>query len=439
MEKSNLVENSRDSMNLENIDSELMQFEYVKSNKSKVFDPFTLLAIKGMRVHLIILDGLGIGELPDAKIYGDEGSNTLNSISKSKYFNTPNLIKLGLFNIDENNKEFATDRPYASFARVAEMSKGKDTTTGHFELMGLVLKEPFPVYPDGFPDDIISQFESATNKKVLCNKPYSGTAVINDYGEKHLQTKDLIVYTSADSVFQIAAHEDIIPVPRLYEYCKIARRILTGKHNVARVIARPFIGKPGDFTRTANRKDFSIAPPSKTLLDILELDGFDTIGIGKIGDIFSSQGLTKEIHTKNNNEGMSIAYSYLDKDVEGLVFTNLVDFDMLYGHRNDVDGFAKALSEMDSWLGKFINNMKDNDILIITADHGCDPETPSTDHSREYVPMLMYGYRIRKNVNLGTLKTFGDIGATIAEIFNCNYGLNGESFYKKVKEHIPHI
>lgn len=440
MGKSDLLENNlNDSLDLEYLDSEPMKFEYVKKNSNSSFNPFTLLAKKGMKVHLIVLDGFGIGELPDAKSYGDVGSNTLDSVSKSKYFNIPNLTKLGLFNIDGNNKKFAVDRAYASYARVEELSKGKDTTTGHFELMGLVLKEPFPVYPEGFPDEIISQFEKVTNKKVLCNKPYSGTEVINDYGEEHLKTKDLIVYTSADSVFQIAAHESIIPVSRLYEYCKIARRILTGKHGVARVIARPFIGEPANFTRTSNRKDFSIVPPSKTLLDILKVDGFDTVGIGKIGDIFSSQGLTEEIHTRNNKEGMQIAYSYLDKDVEGLIFTNLVDFDMLYGHRNDVDGFAKALSETDSWLGRFLNNMKDHDILIITADHGCDPLTPSTDHSREYVPMLIYGNRIRKNVNLGTLKTFGDIGATIAEVFNCNYGLNGESFYKKVKEHISHI
>ncbi|MDO4748770.1 MAG: phosphopentomutase, partial [Eubacteriales bacterium] len=324
------------------------------------------------RVFLIVLDSLGIGEMPDADAFGDKGANTLKSISTSQYFNINTLKKLGLFNIDNIDIPFYTDTPLAAYGRLAELSKGKDTTIGHWEISGIISNEPLPTYPDGFPDEIISEFTRQTSRGVLCNKPYSGTDVIRDYGEEHLKTGDLIVYTSADSVFQIAAHEDIVPVETLYEYCKIARKILTGKHSVGRVIARPFIGENGNFTRTSRRHDFSLEPPCNTMLDYISKAGLDTIAVGKIYDIFAGRGITEHVYTKDNSDGMSKTLNYLSKDFNGLCFINLVDYDMLYGHRNDVDGYAKALTEFDEKLPFILEKMKEEDILMITADHGCD-------------------------------------------------------------------
>lgn len=384
------------------------------------------------KIHLIILDGLGIGALPDAGLYGDSGANTLKSISQSASFSIPNLINLGIFNIQDNGISKGIVKPIGSYGKASEKSKGKDSTIGHWEIAGLISSIPFPTYPKGFPPEVIEEFEKQTGRKVLCNEPYSGTAVIEDFGLIHLQTGDLIVYTSADSVFQIAAHEDIIDVNKLYEYCEIARNILKGEHAVARVIARPFIGVPGDFSRTVKRKDFSLAPPGDTLLDILKKAGCEVIGVGKIEDIFAGKGLTESEHTTSNIDGMKKTFSYLKSDAKGLVFTNLVDFDMLYGHRNDIEGYAVAMSEFDVWLGSFIRNMGKDDVLIITADHGCDPKTPSTDHSREYVPVLIYGSKIKRGVNLGILTSFSDIGATIADIFNVKYTLSGQSQLPKI-------
>ena len=334
------------------------------------------------RVFLIVLDSLGIGALPDAGDFGDIGSNTLGAISKSKEFNIPNLQKLGLGNIA--GVELPEEaQPSGAYLRLKEQSAGKDTTVGHWEIAGLVSESPLPTYPEGFPKEIILEFERQTGRKTLCNKPYSGTQVIADYGNEHLQTGALIVYTSADSVFQIAAHEDIVPIEKLYEYCKIARNILTGKHGVGRVIARPFTGEH-PFTRTANRHDFSIEPHGETLLDALYKKGKAIISVGKINDIFAARGVTESNPTKDNADGMAKTKALLERDFEGLAFINLVDFDSKYGHRNDIDGYAKALSEFDKWLPSFMFSMKEDDILFITADHGCDPSTKSTDHSREY-------------------------------------------------------
>lgn len=387
-----------------------------------------------IKVHLIILDGLGVGALPDADLYCDSNANTLLSVSKSSKFRIPNLSKLGMLNIDGLDKLKDLEKPIGSFGRAMEKSKGKDTTTGHWEIAGLISSTPFPTYPKGFPDEIINEFTKQTGRNILCNKPYSGTNVIDDYGVKHMQTGDLIVYTSADSVFQIAAHEDIVKVDLLYKYCEIARNILVGKNAVARVIARPFIGTAGDFTRTARRRDFSLVPPSTTMLDLLNEQGLKVMGIGKIEDIFAGKGLNEVMHTVSNNDGMKKALECLSFCESGLYFTNLVDFDMLFGHRNDIDGYAAALSEFDLWLGTFMEKMDKNDILIITADHGCDPSTPSTDHSREYIPVLIYGEKIKKGVNIKTLSSFADIGATICDILKVKYTLSGESFYNQIKK-----
>lgn len=367
------------------------------------------------RVFLIVLDSFGIGEMPDSASFGDEGSNTLAAISKSEFFKAENLKKLGLFNVDGVDCREGCGNPVASYGRLCEKSAGKDTTTGHWEIAGLVSESAMPTFPDGFPQDFIAEFEKATGRKCLCNKPYSGTAVIADYGEEHIKTGALIVYTSADSVFQIAAHEDIIPVEKLYEYCEIAREMLCGVLAVGRVIARPFTGEY-PFVRTANRHDFSLAPTGKTVLDELKETGYDVISVGKISDIFAGVGITEAHRTANNTEGMAKTLEMLDKDFNGLCFTNLVDFDMLYGHRNDVDGYAKAIAKFDSWLPHFIEKMSGHDLLIITADHGCDPSTPSTDHSREFVPLLVYG-KNESSVNLGTIYGFDFIADKIREIF----------------------
>lgn len=369
------------------------------------------------RVFLIVLDSFGIGAMEDAPAYGDIDVNTLRSVSKSSFFSMDNMKKLGLFNIEGVEVADQTERPLALLARMKEASKGKDTTTGHWEIAGICSEHPMPTYPDGFPEEIIKEFEKQTGRGVLCNKPYSGTAVIKEYGEEHERTGSLIVYTSADSVFQIAAHEDVVPVEELYRYCKIARNILQGEHGVGRVIARPFIGKDGNYTRTSRRHDFSLVPPENTMLDHMQKAGYATIGVGKINDIFAGKGISEYVYTQNNADGIKRTLEYLDKDFEGLCFVNLVDFDMLYGHRNDVDGYAKALAEFDAALPAIMEKMRNGDLLMITADHGCDPGyTVSTDHSREYVPFLMYGAGITPK-NLGTRETFADIGATVLQYF----------------------
>lgn len=367
----------------------------------------------GKRVFLIVLDSYGIGEMPDAYRWHDEGSNTLGAIRNLPEFNCPNLIDLGLFNIDTVGG--GIDNPKGCFARLCEKSMGKDTTTGHWEMAGQISEQPFPTYPDGFPDEVIDAFEKVSGRKVLCNKPYSGTEVIKDYGKESIESGKLIVYTSADSVLQIAAHEDVVPVEELYKYCEQARALLTGKHGVGRVIARPFTGE-WPYTRTPRRHDFSLEP-GYTMLDSLKESGFDVISVGKIFDIFAGKGLTECNRTTCNREGMEKTLEFADRDFEGLCFVNLVDFDMTYGHRNDAPGYAKASTEFDEQLGQLLPKLRDDDILIITADHGCDPSTPSTDHSREYVPMIAYGKKLKSGVNLGTRSTFSDISATILDYF----------------------
>ena len=383
------------------------------------------------RVFLIVLDSAGCGEMPDSADFGDEGSNTLKSISGSKEFCAPNMLALGLGRIDGVDYLDKSMAQKGAVARLAEASKGKDTTTGHWEIAGIVSKKPMPTYPDGFPKEILDEFSRRTGRGVLCNKPYSGTAVINDYGDEHVKTGDLIVYTSADSVFQIAAHEDIVPNETLYEYCRIAREILVGEHGVGRVIARPFVGCNGEYKRTANRRDFSLEPPADTMLDLFKKNGLDSIAVGKISDIFAGRGVTEAYLTHSNKEGMETTLTLADKDFNGICFVNLVDFDMLFGHRNDIDGYARAYSEFDAWLGGFIPKMREGDLLMITADHGCDPATPSTDHSREYVPLLMYGKMVKPQ-NLGTRTGFGDIAATVCDIFGVENALEGNSFADEI-------
>ena len=380
-----------------------------------------------------MLDSLGIGALPDAHLYGDAGCNTLRAISRSANFEAGNLRELGLFNIDGVTCGEAVPAPSGAFARLAEVSKGKDTTIGHWEIAGVESKRPLPTYPNGFPEEIIRAFEAATGRKTLCNLPYSGTDVIRDYGERHMQTGDLIVYTSADSVFQVAAHEDVVPIEQLYEYCEQARAILTGEHAAGRVIARPFVGQAQNFTRTSNRHDFSLAPPATTMLDELAQSGRDVLSVGKIVDIFAGRGITDFVRTRNNDDGIARTLEMLDRDFEGLCFVNLVDFDMVYGHRNDVDGYAKALASFDRALEEILAKLRAEDILMITADHGCDPGDESTDHTREYVPLLMCGRPIKPGVNLGTRRTFSDIGATILEYLGVEpQKINGESMLKEV-------
>lgn len=386
------------------------------------------------RVFLIVLDSFGIGYEPDAADYGDEGSNTLKTIYGSEYYNTPNMAKMGLFNIDGIDYAPKEEAPIGAYARMQEMSKGKDTTVGHWEIAGLVSHKPFPTYPNGFPKEIIDMFEEKTGRKVLCNLPYSGTEVIKDYGKQHVETGNLIVYTSADSVFQIAAHEDVIPIKQQYEYCQIARDMLVGEHGVGRVIARPFTGEYPNFTRTANRHDFALLPPKDTFLDVLTANGYDTIGIGKIYDIFAGKGVKETTPTKSNDMGIELIKQYQNKDFNGVCFLNLVDFDMVYGHRNDIDGYAKASTTFDIALNDFMKNMRDEDILIITADHGCDPGYKGTDHSREYTPMLAYGKHIMEDVNLGTRSSFADIGKTILDIFGLKNNIDGKSYWSEIKK-----
>ncbi len=386
------------------------------------------------RIFLIVLDSFGIGNAEDAGRYGDAGANTLQSLSASPYFNVPFLKKMGLFNIDGVACGEKESSPTAAICRLSELSRGKDTIVGHWEISGIVTRRPFPVYPDGFPKEIIRPFCERTGHGVICNRPYSGTEVIRDFGERHLHTHDLIVYTSADSVFQIAAHESCIPVEELYQYCRIARSILTYPHNVGRVVARPFAGSPGNFYRTAGRHDFSLEPPASTLLDYMEQAGYDVIGIGKIHDIFTGKGLTEYTFTSGNQDGMEKTMAWSDQSFHGLCFVNLVDFDSLYGHRNDTDGYARALSEFDLWLADFCSKMRSDDILMITADHGCDPGfKQSTDHSREQVPLLVYGSNVRP-VNLGSRKGFCSIAASIADIFRLDVPLCGTSFWSLLRK-----
>lgn len=379
------------------------------------------------RVFLIVLDSVGIGEMPDAKDFGDEGSNTLRAASTSKYFSMPNMRKLGLFNIDGVEIGVKEAAPQGAFARMTEASRGKDTTIGHWEIAGVISPVPLPTYPDGFPKEILEEFSRKTGRGVLCNRPYSGTEVIRDFGEEHMRTGDLIVYTSADSVFQIAAHEEIVPVDKLYEYCETARRILTGKHGVGRVIARPFEGEPGNFKRTVRRHDYSLEPPKTTMLDQLKEAGYEVLAVGKIYDIFAGKGITDSVRTTGNEDGINKTLEWMEREFEGLCFVNLVDYDMLYGHRNDVEGYAKALTYFDERLPELLEKLKEDDILMITADHGCDPSTPSTDHSREYTPLVMYGAHAPAGKNFGTRAAFADIGATILHYFGVEQKTAGES------------
>lgn len=382
------------------------------------------------RVIIIVLDSAGIGELPDAAEYGDEGSNTLGNIAAAvPGFSLPNLEKLGLGNIDGIVGFKAAEEPLGCFGKMAERSVGKDTTTGHWELAGITLRKPFPVYPEGFPGDLVERFEKAIGTKTLGNYPASGTVIIKELGQQHVKTGYPIIYTSADSVFQIAAHEDVIPVQRLYEICRTAREILTGEHAVGRVIARPFTGSDGNYTRTANRRDFSLEPPEKTLLDHVKEAGLEVKAVGKIDDIFAGRGITQSIHVKNNMEGVDKTIGFIKERFSGLIFANLVDFDMYYGHRNDPEGYARALEEFDGRVPEIIDTMARQDILFITADHGCDPTTVSTDHSREYVPLLIYGKEIRIGVNLGTRKTFSDLAQTTAEYLGTGGEFDAVSFY----------
>lgn len=384
------------------------------------------------RVFLIVLDSFGIGAMPDSEEYGDVGVNTLRSISKSEKFKIKNLKNLGLFNIDGVDCCQGTESPKAAVCRLSELSKGKDTTIGHWEIAGVVSDKPLPTYPEGFPESVLSEFSKRTGRAVICNKPYSGTKVIEDYGEEHIKTGALIVYTSADSVFQIAAHEDIVPLEELYNYCRIAREILTGEHAVGRVIARPFTTENGKFKRTSHRHDFSLEPPKNTMLDCIQKSGLDTIAVGKIYDIFASRGITEQVYTSSNRDGMEKTAEYAKRDFNGICFTNLVDFDMLYGHRNDVDGYAAALSEFDSWLDDFLPLLEEEDILMITADHGCDPAyLVSTDHSREHVPLLIYGKNIYP-VNLGTKSGFCTIGKTVCDYLSVESDISGNSILSEI-------
>lgn len=383
------------------------------------------------RVFLIVLDSCGIGEMPDASDFGDKDCNTLKRISESKYFSCVNTAKMGMGYIDGCDYLPKVHTTSAAVGRLSEKSRGKDTTIGHWEIAGVVSDKPLPTFPNGFPQNVIDEFSRQTGRGVLCNKPYSGTEVIKDFGEEHIKTGDLIVYTSADSVFQIAAHEEIVPPEKLYDYCRITRKILSGENAVGRVIARPFETVDGNFERTANRHDFSLAPPKETMLDAVSKSGKTVYAVGKIYDIFAGKGITEHIFTHSNTEGMKIALDALNKNFEGLCFVNLVDFDMLYGHRQDIDGYAKAFSEFDEWLPSFTERMNKNDILIITADHGCDPGDESTDHSREYVPLIVYGENVKPQ-NVGTLGTFAEIASFVTEYLDVPFDCAGKGILNKI-------
>ena len=385
------------------------------------------------RIFLIVLDSFGIGAMPDSKAFGDVGVNTLASCAASGELHIPNLIAAGLGNIDGVTCLDKAAAPTGAVARLTEGSMGKDTTIGHWEIAGIISPEPLPTYPEGFPQEVLDAFTQATGRGVLCNRPYSGTDVIRDYGQEQLDTGKWIVYTSADSVFQVAAHEEYIPLEELYEACRKARALLRGKHGVGRVIARPFVGNAKDgFQRTSNRHDFSLEPPKETMLDAISKAGLDTLAVGKIHDIFAGQGDTEHVFNKSNADGMAHTMDYARRDFTGLCFVNLVDFDMLYGHRRDVAGYARALSEFDSWLGEFLPQLGSEDLVLITADHGCDPAyTATTDHTREYVPLIALGKNVRP-VNLGTRKTFADIAATVTELLGVDFDTPGTSFAKEI-------
>ncbi|MEF9865272.1 MAG: phosphopentomutase [Oscillospiraceae bacterium] len=385
------------------------------------------------RVFLIVLDSFGIGEMPDAADFGDEGSDTLGAIATSDKFNVPKLQSMGMFNIDGVKLTPKADAPLGAFARLCEKSKGKDTTIGHWEIAGVESPTALPVFPNGFPSDLIDAFKAKTGCEVLCNKPYSGTDVLRDYGEEHMRTGALIVYTSADSVFQVAAHESVVPYQKLYEYCEAARELLTGKYGVGRVIARPFAGEnPENFKRTTNRHDISLKPPRKTMLDAIKEAGLASIGVGKIYDIFAGEGVSEKIKTTGNVNGMEETIRLAKSDFHGIAFVNLVDFDMIYGHRNDIDGYAAAATQFDKQLCELLPLLREDDLLMITADHGCDPSTPSTDHSREYVPLLIYGAKVKQGENLHTINGFGCIAATICAYLGVNANLDGENLLSKI-------
>ncbi len=383
------------------------------------------------RVFLFVLDSFGIGAAKDAARFGDTGTNTLKRIESDPNFSAENLRNLGLFNIESVDCGSGVESPEGAVLRLSPLSAGKDTTVGHWEIAGLISKKPLPTYPLGFPKELLAELSAKTGRKILCNKPYSGTAVIEDFGDEHMKTKGLIVYTSADSVFQIAAHEDIIPIEELYKICETAREILSGEHGVGRVIARPFKGEAGNFYRTANRHDFSLSPPNKTLLDYITEAGLSVFAIGKINDIFAGQGIGEYIYTKSNSDGMKKSLTALSRECEGLTFINLVDFDMVYGHREDIKGYAAAISEFDKFLPSFIKEMREDDLLIITADHGCDPGDGNTDHTREDTPLIIYGKNIKPG-NFGVRSGFCTIAATIADYLSVPYGGAGESILKDI-------
>lgn len=387
------------------------------------------------RVILIILDSLGVGALPDAEKYGDIGVNTLNNIAKNvDRFKIPNLIKMGLGNLEGLSHIPGTESAIGAYGRAMEVSNGKDTTMGHWEIAGLHISEPFHTYPNGFPDEIIKPFEEKTGRKVVCNMPASGTEVIEKYGPDHMKTGDLIVYTSADSVFQIAAHEEVVPIEDLYKYCEIAREMLRGEHQVARVIARPFIGKPGGFERTANRHDYSLKPFDTTVLDLIKNANKEVLAVGKIVDIYDGEGITESIHTSSNMDGVDQTLNYMKRDFQGLIFTNLVDFDAKYGHRRNIEGYRDAIEAFDQRIPEIISELRDDDVLILTADHGNDPSYKGSDHTREYVPILVYGKSIKDHVSIGTRSTFADIGASVADILGVEMPKNGKSFYSEIRK-----
>lgn len=385
------------------------------------------------RIFLIVLDSCGVGAAPDSERFGDIGVNTLRSCAASPKFSIPHLIEAGLGNLDGIDYLPKTDHPTAALARLQEASMGKDTTIGHWEIAGIVSPNPLPTYPQGFPQEVLEEFEKQTGRGVLCNLPYSGTDVIRDYGEEQKKTGKWIVYTSADSVFQVAANENWIPLEELYDACRKARAILRGKHGVGRVIARPYVGESAsEFRRTSNRHDFSLEPPKQTMLDAIKAAGLDTLAVGKIYDIFAGQGTTEHLFNKSNADGMAHTDDYAARDFHGLCFVNLVDFDMQFGHRRDVDGYANALTKFDTWLGQFLPKLGEDDLVMITADHGCDPAyTATTDHTREYVPLVVLGKQV-KPVNLGTRKSFADIAATVTELLNVPFETPGKSFAREI-------
>lgn len=383
------------------------------------------------RVVWIVLDSVGIGEMPDAAAYGDTGSDTLGNIARRRTLNLPNLVSLGLANLKALDGIEPSPSPSGAFGKCALASPGKDTTTGHWEMMGIHLDKPFPLFPHGFPPDFMAAFEDRIGRRTLANRPASGTEIIAELGEEHMRTGSPIVYTSADSVFQVASHEEVIPLWELYKICETAREMLRGPLEVGRVIARPFEGEPGHFTRTANRRDFAVPPPKGMLLDLLDASGVEVSSVGKIFDVFLGRGIREHVKTKNNADGMDKTLQEIAAMPEGFLFVNFVDFDQLYGHRNDVEGYARALEEVDQWLPSLMSRLSDSDLLILTADHGCDPTTASTDHSREYVPLLVWGPRVRSGVNLGVRETLSDIGQTVAENFGVSIS-KGKSFLTEI-------